>query len=240
MAKRIAVAALLPAALLLLCTGLLALRPAQVTAPSLVVRQLLTGDPACAPAMSDGYAATIRWRDADPALAGCDSTFGVCGSAGDVASEVVKGSRAIVRLAGGVAPVTVTLTRDGTSWRVEHAAPALPPEDVTRRFYAWYLRYARDHNSPAVSGAYRDSDLLTADFEQHVDLTLASFSGGGYDPFLLAQDLPESVEVVATRIIGDRATVILASSFPGHRIRVDLAAGDGLWRIDNITFASTR
>jgi hypothetical protein len=131
----------------------------------------------------------------------------------------------------------------GASRAMPAAATARPsvgsPQEATENFYAWYLDYigprsgAPMHN-PLVDGAYRTSGYLTPQFVQKVDELVAGFDRGGYDPFLLAQDVPEWVKVTTAAINGERATVSLRTSFERHLVTVRLVhAGNG-WLIDGI------
>ncbi len=96
---------------------------------------------------------------------------------------------------------------------VETAASAAPgdepmtgnasPAEVTAAFYTWYLDYigatgSEDMRNPLVDGAYRASPYLTQSFIGHIDELLAEMRAqdrGGYDPFLLAQDIPQDFSV---------------------------------------------
>jgi len=114
------------------------------------------------------------------------------------------------------------------------------PAEVVASFCDWYLGYIRDGEelrNPMVDGAYRSSDYLADAFIAEVDETLASFDGGGYDPFLMAQDIPQSITVGEEMVDGDEAQVRAETSFPGHALTVSLARLDGRWQITGITLA---
>ncbi|MBK8901533.1 MAG: DUF3828 domain-containing protein [Anaerolineaceae bacterium] len=126
--------------------------------------------------------------------------------------------------------------------------PAAPTADmnpvaVTQAFYDWYLAYIGDRGSenfrnPLVDKAYHGNPLLTADFIARVDETLASFAGGGYDPFLLAQDIPNDLFSTWAMISGDVARVtVLRNWGPPNMdaIFTHLKRDGDVWRIDNIT-----
>ena len=112
--------------------------------------------------------------------------------------------------------------------------PADSPEGVVQGFYAWYLDYAESRN-PLADGAYRSHMLLTERFITEVDELLASFDKGGYDPFLCAQDIPASFAVTEVTVTGQKASIVVETSFAGHRLGVELKQLDGHWRIDDIT-----
>ncbi|MGD2177241.1 MAG: hypothetical protein PVG71_05400, partial [Anaerolineae bacterium] len=64
--------------------------------------------------------------------------------------------------------------------------------EVVQSFYDWYLGYP---GHVMAEGAYRSSEYLTGSFIEKVDEIVASFEGGGYDPFLCAQDVPGNLIV---------------------------------------------
>jgi hypothetical protein len=136
-----------------------------------------------------------------------------------------------------VAVAALVLTACGPA--PEAAAEAAGPEGVVEQFYREYLDYIGDRSSgefrnPLVDRAYRDSELLTPAFVASVDELLASFDRGGYDPFLCAQDIPESVSVSEVTVSGDEASVMVETSFPGHGFEVELAMVEGEWLISGV------
>jgi hypothetical protein len=79
-------------------------------------------------------------------------------------------------------------------------AQELGPAAVVQDFYDWYLGYIGNRSggtfrNPLVDAAYQNSGFLSPGFIAEVDETLASFQQGGFDPFLLAQDIPQGFEV---------------------------------------------
>jgi hypothetical protein len=139
--------------------------------------------------------------------------------------------------------------------------------DTVSAFYNWYLAYiAPDEtghvNNPLVDGAYRDSPYLTEAFIERID---AQLEGEHIiaDPFLCAQDVPESFEVqviewyssVATTmctaeqscqavdVMPRRAVVLLRQFFAGnpqsYNITVRLVAADEDWRLSNVICEDT-
>ena len=119
-----------------------------------------------------------------------------------------------------------------------HDEPA--PAQVVTDFYNWYLGYARggeELRNPLADGAYRSSEYLADGFIAEVDEIVASFDQGGYDPFLMAQDVPQSVTVGEAIIDGDQAQVRVDTGFEGHALTVTLQRLDGQWQITAITLA---
>jgi len=117
------------------------------------------------------------------------------------------------------------------------AGPVASPEQVVEAFYRWYL----NQDSVLADRTYRDSEYLSAAFVPKVDGILDSFEGGGYDPFLCAQDIPGTVTADKAVIAGDEATVVVHQIWnPGTEyetirdLTLVLRQVDGQWRIDNI------
>jgi hypothetical protein len=122
---------------------------------------------------------------------------------------------------------------------------ATTPEEAVQGFYDWYLaasaydESAGTRLSPLTDGRYRSSEYLTEGFVQQVDEIIASFDKGGYDPFLCAQDVPESFTVGEAVVFGDTATLAVHTSFEGHGFTVALQRVDGLWRVSDVLCAGT-
>jgi hypothetical protein len=106
------------------------------------------------------------------------------------------------------------------------------PETVVKSFYNWYAGYP---GNQLVDGAYRPSEYLTTEFIRKVDEIIASFDKGGYDPFLCAQDIPESFTVDEGVISGKEANVVVHTSFEGHIFTIDLQQVDEQWKIADIS-----
>jgi hypothetical protein len=110
------------------------------------------------------------------------------------------------------------------------------PEKVVTSFYEEYLGcidLAAGRN-PLVDRAYRSSEFLSEGFVAEVDELLDSFERGACDPFLLAQDVPESVAVGEAVVAGETAQVPVETSFEGHGFLVTLKRIDGVWKIDDV------
>jgi len=147
--------------------------------------------------------------------------------------------------------VKVALRTVDGAWKIADVTCAMPesasptpegpmpvtPEGAVEGFYGWYLWYAQNAGNPLVDGAYRSSEYLTEAFMQQVDELIASFDKGGYDPFLCAQDVPESFtlgEVVGSE---DQASVVVQTSFESHAFTVELSEVDGWWAISDVVCA---
>ena len=120
-------------------------------------------------------------------------------------------------------------------------APAqLSPVETAEAFYTWYLDYiqpgSEQMRNPLVDRAYRDSPYLSTSMIEGVDALLESFEqemGGGFDPFLLAQDIPQAIEGKAGET---QDTVIVRQRFGDtwHELNVSLVQQEGRWLIDDI------
>jgi hypothetical protein len=96
--------------------------------------------------------------------------------------------------------VTVDLRPEGESWVITNITCAMDPSGVAIAFYTWYLGYIGDRatgdfRNPLVDEAYHDQPLLSESWIKSVDETLAGFDRGGFDPFLMAQDIPQDFSV---------------------------------------------
>jgi hypothetical protein len=113
------------------------------------------------------------------------------------------------------------------------------PEDTVKDFYRWYTHY---NGNVMVDGVYRDSAYLMPEVVQKVDDILASFTHGGYDPFLCAQDIPQAFEVGRAVVDGDEATVTAHGIWNPdteyvnrNDILVKLVKVDGVWKISDLS-----
>jgi hypothetical protein len=113
------------------------------------------------------------------------------------------------------------------------------PEEIVISFYETYLESfnlgSEERDNPLVARTYRNSPYLHPTFVEAVDALLVSFETsdqpGGYDPFLLAQDVPQHVTVADVRTFDDISHVRVATSFEGHELLVTLTRVKGNWRI---------
>jgi|GEM_PF-718513 len=145
-----------------------------------------------------------------------------------------------------VRDLTVDLVREDGRWLIDAIARGNPttPEGTTELFYRWYLAYIGDRssgtfNNPLVDRAYRDSEYLSDNFIQKVDEILASAEGGGYDPILLAQDIPVAINVTGVEMMGDTASVAVERFWGGNPtpspMTVSLVEADDRWLIAGVT-----
>jgi hypothetical protein len=150
----------------------------------------------------------------------------------DVATVVVKSS-----FYGHI--YTVDLEKRWGQWKISEVNCGTTPVGVASAFYAWYLDYIGDPeegdiNNPLVDRAFRSSRQLSKRFIGSVDEALAEMSGGGFDPFLRAQDIPDSFWVEAGE---DENTALVYLRFGADSIkilRVQVALEDGRLVIDQV------
>jgi len=113
-----------------------------------------------------------------------------------------------------------------------------PPETVVERFYNWYAGYP---GNSLVDGAYRSSEYLITDFVRKIDVIIASFDKGGYDPFLCAQDKPENFAVDQPLVSGEEANITVHEIWNAgtqyqlsHDVTVILQMVNGQWKIADV------
>ncbi|MBN1429360.1 MAG: DUF3828 domain-containing protein [Anaerolineae bacterium] len=115
------------------------------------------------------------------------------------------------------------------------------PIDTLAAFYGAYTNYP---GNPLVTRAYKDNSTLrqymTDDLVTGIDEILASFDpqGGGYDPFVCAQDRPPEFSFETLETSGSQATIRAYAGFPGTpatRIDVEMIRENDRWLIDTIT-----
>jgi hypothetical protein len=104
------------------------------------------------------------------------------------------------------------------------------PEETVMAFYDWYNTI---EGSPLGAGAYRECEYLDASMVDSVDALVASFDsrGGGYDPFVCAQDAPPEFTVLEVEGTPEQARVTVQAWSP---IVVDLKLVDWAWKITEI------
>ncbi len=113
----------------------------------------------------------------------------------------------------------------GANKQVETSAP----DQVVRDFYTWYLSY---EGNPLSDKAYRSNSSLSENFIQRLDKETSGELIA--DPFLCAQDVPESVIASSPEISSKSASVEVETSF-GNRFTVKLVMENDLWKIAGVT-----
>lgn len=128
----------------------------------------------------------------------------------------------------------------GAACTVAGAQAANTPEAVVESFYGWMLENtgydveADVMRNPVVEGTYAGQPEIAPEMVAFVEETVAGFEGGGYDPILCAQDVPQSVEVGTAEIDGDTAFVPVSTSFEGHSFTVKLGKAGDDWKIEQV------
>lgn len=154
-------------------------------------------------------------------------------------TAVVTGDTAYIPVTSSFAGhrFLVTLVRDNGTWRILKVTQR--PEAVVTGFYGWYTHL---EENPLVTGAYASRQDLTEGFIAEVAAALESFASGeargGYDPILLAQDVPVEVRALPASYTDTGAKVkveMLWGGNPTPTLRtVELTLGPNEWQISGI------
>lgn len=169
---------------------------------------------------------------------------------------VVAGNQATVYLSTNLTSheLAVDLAQRGGAWLIcsvsqpsvspganDHMSSSALEKAVvaTTAFYDWYLDYVRSGEEGPRSllsdGAFTTCEYLSDAYIEQLAGQLAAGEGLHADPFLCAQDIPDSVQVVEATHAGPGVQVKMASSFEGHTFDVFLRETEpGLWQIDGI------
>lgn len=108
------------------------------------------------------------------------------------------------------------------------------PDGSVNAFYCWYLWYAKEIGNPLIEKAYHGNEYLIEGFVQKVDEIVESFDQGGYDPFLCAQGVPDSISVGSMDVAGNTARVSVSTSFENHQFTVLLWKVNDHWEITDV------
>lgn len=177
----------------------------------------------------------------------------------NVGEPVVQGDTVTVNVgryyAGTPEPtyMAVDLVQEDGRWLINDIRPLFEPEEstgispeaVVEAFYTEWREAVSEAmtgggESPLGSGAYHDSAYVSSDFAAEVDATVAGFEGGGYDPFLCAQDVPSELVVDGAIYTTSGARAAAHSSFANHAFVVELEpGGDDGWQITNVICPGT-
>lgn len=107
----------------------------------------------------------------------------------------------------------------------------MTPEETVTAFYGWYI----EHGGGALQdGSLEATGYLTDEHLRRLREATAGFVGGGADLLLCAQDVPSSVAVEASSVEGNRAAVLVSTSFAGHALEIELPREGDHWRIDRV------
>ena len=117
------------------------------------------------------------------------------------------------------------------------------PKEVVSDFYHWYIGYIRNGETlrnPLVDGAYRNRRELSPALVNQIAAAFENTEKTAYDPILLAQDIPERVEVTGAKVSQGAAQVTVEFYWGGNdnpsQRTLDLALQNGNWEITNIAF----
>jgi hypothetical protein len=194
----------------------------------------------------------------DPFLCAQDvpgrTTFDEAVISGDEASVVVRQVWNPGTQPESSTELTVVLQKSGEPWKIHDilcSAPdalapvtelpqATSPEEAVQSFYDWYLASSAyventgERLNPLADGRYASSPYLTEGLIQKVEAIVAAFDKGGYDPFLCAQDVPESFSLGELVVSGEIARVAVRTSLEGHAFSVALLREAGGWKMSDV------
>jgi hypothetical protein len=85
-------------------------------------------------------------------------------------------------------------------------------------------------------GSYQNADQLSLNFKKKIDSIVSSFSSGGYDPIVCAQNIPNNFEVIPITITNTQAEISIREYFDTivKDIRVSLTRENALWKITDV------
>ncbi|MFH1899022.1 MAG: hypothetical protein ABIJ82_00935 [Patescibacteria group bacterium] len=117
----------------------------------------------------------------------------------------------------------------------------ITPEDVTKAFYDWYINCVeQSFESPeAPTCLYKESEYVTSELVEKIEAKYATFTGGGADLIVCAQDIPTSF-VVGETINQENMVQVMVTEYFGefpNKLSVYLKLVDGKWRIFDIVCA---
>jgi hypothetical protein len=131
----------------------------------------------------------------------------------------------------------VTLVEDGPFWKIDNVTIYFPntPEQTAAKFYTWYANILRAERNPQVLYGFEPEAYLSADYINEVSTALVSERMEGYNSILLADRLPDKMEVGEVIVEGDTAALTLLRYFAGEvnpsEMRVLMEKLDGWWVI---------
>ena len=106
------------------------------------------------------------------------------------------------------------------------------PEQTVARFYAgWFNgKFMLSDNS------YQNANELSQNFKIKINSIISSFSSGGYDPIVCAQDFPKSFKIVPITTSDTTAEISVREYFDTliKDIRISLIRENALWKITDI------
>jgi hypothetical protein len=129
--------------------------------------------------------------------------------------------------------ILTTVIIAGSTYAYGAYNKANDPLEVTGYFYQEWLSY---QDNPLSDKLYYNNPALSAEMEDKIDRIVSGFDKGGYDPVLLAQDKPDSIEMEITRRSDRSAVVTVTEIFSSTRkeLKVDLIKEGWKWQISDI------
>jgi hypothetical protein len=131
----------------------------------------------------------------------------------------------------------VTLVKDSPFWKIDNVSIYFPntPEQTAAKFYTWYANILRAERNPQVLFGFEPEAYLSTGYMKEVSSALVSERMEGYNAILLADRLPEKMEVGEVIVEDDTADLTLLRYFAGEdspsEMRVLMEKLDGWWVI---------
>lgn len=130
--------------------------------------------------------------------------------------------------------ITASVVFNRGVWQLDsvECGDHLSPRAVTDDFYGWYIDYTQTQGNPLSDRAYQDRDELSWGLIQTTNRILEE--GLSFDPFLCAQDYPDSFSTSLISRNRDDAVVQVTTSFEDYQFTVSLIQSGTKWLIDEV------
>lgn len=142
------------------------------------------------------------------------------------------------RYSGGDTVRDFKLILENGGWKIDQVIPGpfVPvlsdsPEKTVGIFYDWYLA---QETSPLGDQSFRESNLLTTDFKSRVGVMVEE--GINFDPFLCAQDKPQSLSITEIEETEDMVIVPISFNYYGNEksANIKVIRTDNHWLLDDV------
>lgn len=149
-------------------------------------------------------------------------------------------SAGLLACGGGEEPPAPTPSPPAADTGVDspEAIAAMSPLELTESFYRWHVGFP---GNPLLHTRDKWREYFTPAFIQQVEEILAPREGpgGGFDPFLCAQDIPAELAFAEEERSADEVTIrvqkLWGPGSPASELTVHLVRLDGRWWIARIT-----
>jgi hypothetical protein len=131
-------------------------------------------------------------------------------------------------------PITLSVVYSNGAWQIDAiiCGDHLSPRAVTDDFYGWYVDFTKTQGNPLLDRAYQDSEWLAWSLIQTTNRILEE--GIAFDPFLCAQDYPDSFTSTLISSDGRHASVQVTTLPINQTFMVSLIQTGSVWQIDEV------